>query len=334
MIRGKNIGNLSSSARSFPFSGSRCSVADGNSCTCLEDESCEAERAPQLVSHPILLRRSSTVNNAESTDDAQHDGHASTPISDQFVKAGIAAVSFLSDLMNYKLPLSDGSLILSSPKHCVVESTRPPPNIKSPVVKPVKRENFVKVYTKSGYKRVSNATLVDSSGTHTDSANPNNKRKHIPQRVKAHSHRFMSNFSSNKIPSNAKISDSGMDGFKKSFGDMKMPAGVVPVTRPLGGTGHVVESASQILRGLKWGLAAEQALVNLNFSMDAYQANQVLKQIQDHAVAPGFFYWLKRQAGFKHDSHTYTIMVGILGRAKQFGAINRLLDQMMKDGSQ
>ncbi|XWS60625.1 hypothetical protein CRYUN_Cryun07bG0051600 [Craigia yunnanensis] len=395
MLRAKHIGNLSSSARIFLFSGSRCSAADGNSCTCPEDESCvsrkqnirnevlskssargalklgtaspavgshEAERAPQLVSHSIPLRRSSTVNYAGSTDAVQHDGHTSAPISDQFVKAGIAAVSFLSDLMNYKLPLSDGGVILSLPKHCVVESTRPLPNIKSPAVKPFKRENFARVYTKPsseiaagpkstvsyhgtkdrgnksnfvrGYKRVSNAASVDSSETHSNSANTYDRRKPIPQRVKAHSHRFMSNFNSNVIPSNAKVSDSGTDGLNKSFRDMKMPTGVVPMTRPLGGTWHVVESVSQILRQPKWGPAAEQALENLNFSVDAYQANQVLKQIQDHAVALGFFYWLKRQAGFKHDGHTYTTMVGILGRAKQFGAINRLLDQMVKDGCQ
>ncbi|XP_022738556.1 pentatricopeptide repeat-containing protein At1g74750-like [Durio zibethinus] len=395
MLRAKPIGYLSSSVRPFLFGGSRYSAADGNSCQCPEDESCvsrrqnirnevlskssargaltlgtaskavaphEAERAPQLVSNPIPSHRSSSVTYAGSADTVQHDGHASAPISDQFVKAGIAAVSLLSDLMNYKLPLSDGGILLSLPKHCVVESTRPVSNIKSPAVKPVKRENCAKVYPKlssekelgakstvshhgtkdgcskpkfvRGYKRVSNAASVDSSETHSNSANAYDKRKPIPQRVKAHSHSFMSNFNSNGLPSDAKVSDSGTEGFKKSFRDMKMPTGVVPMTRPLGGTGHVVQSVSQILRQLKWGPTAEHALENLNFSMDAYQVNQVLKQIEDHAVALGYFYWLKRQAGFKHDGHTYTTMVGILGRAKRFGMINRLLDQMVKDGCQ
>ncbi|KAK6249912.1 hypothetical protein QUC31_007385 [Theobroma cacao] len=395
MLRAKHIGNLSSSARSFLFSGSRCSASDGNSCTCPEDESCvsrkrsirnevlskssgrgtlalgtaskavgshEAERAPQLVSSPIPLHRSGNVNYDVNIDAAQLDGQASAPISDQFVKAGIAAVSFLSDMMNYKLPLSDGGVMLSSPKNCVVESSRQLPNIKSPAVKPIKKENFAKVYPKPsseiaagpkstvsyhgtkdrgnkpnfvrGYKQVSNAASVGSSETHRTSANTCDKGKPMPQRVKAHSHRFMSNFNSNVLPSDAKFSDSGTEGFKKSFRDMKMPTGVVPMTRPLAGTRHVTESVSHILQQLNWGPAAEQALENLNFSMDAYQANQVLKQIQDHTVALGFFYWLKQRAGFKHDGHTYTTMVGILGRARQFGAINRLLDQMVKDGCQ
>lgn len=396
MLRAKHIGNLSNGARTFLFSGSRGTAADGNSCTCPEDESCvsrrqnirnedlsksssrgalklaiasqavdshEAERAPQLVSNPIPLRRSNIVNSAGSANTIQHDEHASATISDQFVKVGIEAVSFLSDLMNYKLPLSDGGTILGSPGRCVVESTRSLPNIKSPAFRSVKRENIAKVNPKPsseiaagdkstvsyngtkdrgnnksnfvrGYKRVSNAEFVDSSETHSSSANTYDRRKPIPQRVKAQSHHFMSNLNSNVIPSHAKVSDPGIDGFRKSFGDMKTATTGVCMTRPLGGMGHVVESVSQILRQLKWGSAAEQALKNLNFSMDAYQANQVLKQIQDPAVALGFFYWLKKQAGFKHDGHTYTTMVGILGRARQFGSINRLLDQMVKDECQ
>ncbi|KAE8693906.1 Pentatricopeptide repeat-containing protein [Hibiscus syriacus] len=394
MLRAKHIGNLSNGARSFLFSGSRGTAADGNSCTCSEDETCVsrrqnirnealskpsamgalklgtasqavdshgAERATQPVSHPIPLRRSNIVNSASSTNAVQHDERATATISDQFVKAGIEVVSFLSDLMNYKLPLSDGGTILSSPRHYVVESTRTLPNIKTPAFKPVKRENFAKVNPKQssevaagekstvsyhgtkdrgnksnfvkGYKRVSNAEFVDSSETHSSSANTYDRRKPIPQRVRAQSHRFMSNFNSNGIPSSAKVSDSGMDGFRKSFRDMKMATGV-SMTRSLGGTGHAVETVSQILQQLKWGPAAEQALENLNFSMDAFQANQVLKQIPDPSVALGFFYWLKNKAGFKHDGHTYTTMVGILGRARQFGAINRLLDQMVKDDCQ
>ncbi|XVF54240.1 hypothetical protein PTKIN_Ptkin05aG0164600 [Pterospermum kingtungense] len=394
MLRTKQIGNLSSTARFF-LSGSRCSTADGNSCTCPEDESCvsrrkniknevltkssareapilgtssetvgshEAERVPQLVSNSIPSHRPSSVTYAGCTDTVQHEVHASAPISDQFVKAGIAAVSFLSDMMSYKLPLSDGGILSSSPKNCVVESTMPLSNLKSPSVKPVKRENFAKVYPRSssempaeekstvsyhgikdrgnkpnfvrGYKRVSNPISVDSSETRSNSANTCEQRKPIPQRAKPHSHRFMSKFNSNVLPSDSKVSESGTEGFKKSFRDMKMPTRFVPMSKPFAGTGHVVESVSQILRQLKWGSAAEQALENLNFSMDAYQANQVLKQIQDPAVALSFFNWLKRQAGFKHDGHTYTTMLGILGRAKQFGAINRLLDQMIKDGCQ
>ncbi|KAH0875902.1 hypothetical protein HID58_073264 [Brassica napus] len=97
---------------------------------------------------------------------------------------------------------------------------------------------------------------------------------------------------------------------------------------------HVIEKVSSILRRFKWGPAAEEALHNSGFKMDAYQANQVLKQIDNYANSLGFFYWLKTQPGFKHDEHTYTTMVGNLGRAKQFGEINNLLNEMVRDGCQ
>lgn len=66
--------------------------------------------------------------------------------------------------------------------------------------------------------------------------------------------------------------------------------------------------------------------------VDAFQANQVLKIIRDSTVASNFFYWLKDQPGFKHDEHSYTTMIGILGKARQFVAARRLLLEMVGDG--
>ncbi|KAG2321261.1 hypothetical protein Bca52824_014474 [Brassica carinata] len=40
----------------------------------------------------------------------------------------------------------------------------------------------------------------------------------------------------------------------------------------------------------------------------------------------------KKQPDFKHDDYTYTTMLGSLGRAKQFGAINKLLNEMVREG--
>ncbi|KAF9605751.1 hypothetical protein IFM89_018147 [Coptis chinensis] len=74
------------------------------------------------------------------------------------------------------------------------------------------------------------------------------------------------------------------------------------------------------------GPVAEEALKSLKCHLDAYQANQIIKQLQDHSVALGFFYWLKQQPGFKHDGHSFTTMIGILD------AMNRLLDEMVRDG--
>ncbi|KAK9000418.1 hypothetical protein V6N11_080918 [Hibiscus sabdariffa] len=100
--------------------------------------------------------------------------------------------------------------------------------------------------------------------------------------------------------------------------------------RFLGGIGHEVGSLWQISQQLRCGLVAEQTFENLNFSTSAYQANQILNQ-SDPCVAFVLFNWLKIKVGFKHDGHKYITMMGILGRAEQFGLINRLLDQVLKD---
>lgn len=440
MLRAKQLSNLSSSARSFFLSGSRCSATDGSSsCTCSEDETCVSTRQqprnsillaqkpsnigsktsarveasvsgdgssfllPQKrssiasktsarvensvsgdavkllgsqkdasIEHPNSLPQvastqsscgiSGSVSYAIGIDIAEKDvGHSSPPISDQFVRVGIAAVSFLSDLVNYKLPTSDGTGI-NSAINCMIDPTRQLSNIKSSNVKPIRRENFTKVYPNSsaeipvgsnaavnynsmkdrgnkssfvkGFKQVSSIAADSSLDSHSLPSDAFDKRRTIPQRLKAQPNRFVSKFNSNVNTSDVNVSKPFTDGYRRPSRDAKMPAVVARSARQFVSTGHVVENVSQILRQLRWGPSAEEALVNLNCHMDAYQANQVLKQLQDHTVALGFFHWLKQLPGFKHDDYTYTTMVGILGRAKQFVAINKLLDQMVRDGCQ
>uniref|UniRef100_A0ACD5YLM9 Uncharacterized protein n=1 Tax=Avena sativa TaxID=4498 RepID=A0ACD5YLM9_AVESA len=91
---------------------------------------------------------------------------------------------------------------------------------------------------------------------------------------------------------------------------------------------RAVEQYHHTLQQMKWGPITENALDSLHCKIDAFQANQVLKLLRDHNIALGFFHWLKRQPGFKHDGHTYTTMIGILGQARQFGTMNKLLDEM------
>lgn len=285
--------------------------------------------------------------------------HSSSPISDQFVSAGIAAVSFLSDLVNYRIPASGGSQVNTS--SYMVDPTRKIANINSSNVKTIRRENFSKVYAKSstevpagsnrstnydstkdkgnkssfakGFKRVPSSAAVNSLGTHRDSSDASDKRKTAPQSSKVQAnHHFMANFHSNIKASDSNIREGFTEGYRKPSRDGKMPALMAPIGRQFSSTTRIVENVSHVLRQQRWGPASEEALKNLNSPMDAYQANQVLKQLQDHNVALGFFYWLKRQPGFKHDGHTYTTMVGILGRAKQFVTIHKLLDQMIRDG--
>ncbi|KAJ6293956.1 hypothetical protein OIU76_022100 [Salix suchowensis] len=412
MLRAKQLSNLSSSARSFFLSGSRCSADGSSSCTCSEDETCVSTRQqprnsillaqkpsnfrtktsarveasvsgdgssfllpqkpssivsktparvetsvsrdavkllgsqkdasiehptslPQVASTPSSCGISGCVSYVIDIDIAEKDvGSSSPPISDQFVRVGIAAVSFLSDVVNYKLPTADG-IGINSAINCMVDPTRQLSNKKSSIVKPIRRENFTKVYPKSsaeipvgskaainynsmkdignkssfnrGFKQVSSIAAGSSLDSHSLPSDTFDKRRTVPQRSKAQLNQFVSKFNSNVNTSDVNVSKPFTDGYRRPSRDTKMLAVVAPT---------------------------EEALKNLNCHMDAYQANQVLKQLQDHTVALGFFYWLKQLPGFKHDGYTYTTMVGILGRAKQFVAVNKLLDQMVRDGCQ
>ncbi|KAL6622332.1 hypothetical protein ACP70R_032211 [Stipagrostis hirtigluma subsp. patula] len=93
---------------------------------------------------------------------------------------------------------------------------------------------------------------------------------------------------------------------------------------------RAVEQYYHTLQQMKWGPMTEHVLDSLHCKIDAFQANQVLKMLHDHNIALGFFQWLKRQPGFKHDGHTYTTMIGILGQARQFGTMRKLLDEMSR----
>lgn len=314
----------------------------------------------ETVSTASLPRKSDSVTYACGIDDVEKQVAHSSLNADQVFRAGIAAVNFLSDLVNYKLPLGDGTGILGYSKNSMVDSTKALPNIRSSHVKHIKRENFISAPPKSslpndqGSNFTSNHGMkgkgdksnlakgfkqVPSSGSEKSVVAltiplENSNHRALPQKTGSHSGRPVTNFSSNMQISNPQVGGSMREGFNRQARDLKMRGGNAQINRNFTNTGRVVEVVSDILRQLKWGPAAEKALYNLNCSMDPYQANQVLKQLQDYSVALGFFNWLKRQPGFKHDGHTYTTMVGILGRFRQFGAINKLLEQMIRDGCQ
>ncbi|RDY08640.1 Pentatricopeptide repeat-containing protein, partial [Mucuna pruriens] len=150
MLRAKQISTLSSNARSFFLSGSRCNAADGNSCTCAEDETCVSRRqqrknedllvqkqkpssiVAKTTSHVVEtlvsgnlangpashkaggVEQSGRVQQIRSTSYApsksdsvtyacvidgvdDHVAQSTSLNTDQFYRAGIAAVNFLSD---------------------------------------------------------------------------------------------------------------------------------------------------------------------------------------------------------------------------------------------
>lgn len=363
MLRAKHLGPLSQTARSFFLNGSRCSAGDGSSCSCSsEDDTCISRRPLRSAVHQSQLQASSSpllskgVGSLSSIDSLKEsnpkkrengpltqgivtshslnrgetvsygDGiDATAHMSDNLVKAGMAAVGLLSDIVNYRIPMTEGSALLSSSSNSMIDRSKPVSNIRSVDIKTSKKD---KVSMKpssepSGAKgradNRSNSLKGVANESNNVSRNCVDRKRSIPQRSKAYSNRI--------IPT--AHSEINSEGFMRAIRQPKIAA---PLGRQFMSCNSVVENISRVLHQFKWGPATEDALGKMNCSLDAYQANQILKQIQDYTVALGFFYWLKRQAGFKHDGHTYTTMVGILGRARQFGVINKLLDQMINDG--
>ncbi|KAH9608670.1 hypothetical protein KSS87_021888 [Heliosperma pusillum] len=380
MLRAKQISSLSNCARSILYSGSRCNTADGNSCSCTDDEKCVSRRHTSLLRQKSLsskktdgidratsrskgtslsksLGKTDCVSYATCIDSGETDvTQSSVHITDQLVKAGIAAVGFISDVVNYKIPSKDGTGTESPGQNYMVGQTRYRVTVKPSSVKPVEN-NFSDVHEKPSSNIGAASSPINCQATQAKAHNPDPTFGHETSKVRISSEK--KNYGGTRVAASEKTSYHQQNS--KSYAGQSMPhsspnvqaqrqsggiplytnnhhrefkshAGTAPFVRQCGSTSQVVESVSNVLRTLKWSPLAESTLDNLRFSMDAYQANQILKQIPDCGVAIGFFNWLKRQAGFKHDGHTYTTMVGILGKAKKFNAINILLDQMVRDG--
>ncbi|RAL41180.1 hypothetical protein DM860_017729 [Cuscuta australis] len=369
MIRAKQIGTLSQSARSLILNGSRSGAADG-SCACSEDDtrasrriqtkkdaerreassssftkptggvdssisrdaikalsSQKNEKCEYSVSQPKVAPYSNPSKRADCVSsygslEASDGLHSSPPISDQFVRAGIAAVNFLSDLVHYKIPMSDGA-IKSSPD-CIVEHTEP---FSTP--KPSSTaKSFGKDYAKTP-PAVTSSPVNSCSGT-PGRGSKCNSVTNDGTAVDVDTHDKRMTLCANSRPYYSTCDDQASNGeliIKERPKRLSL--------RETKNGNHTADTVSRVLQQhMHWGPETEDALSKLNRPLDAYQANQVLKRLQNHALALNYFYWLKCQPGFKHDEHTYTTMVGILGRAKQFGAINRLISQMVAEGCQ
>ncbi|CAH9095855.1 unnamed protein product [Cuscuta epithymum] len=406
MLRAKQLGTLSHSARSIIFGGSRCNAAD-SSCTCAEDETCISKRPqtrnvpahPQTPSTLILSRHVEDATNKNNNLDQKvsrpqvippatnptvvgadrvcYGGsleesditYSLSPKSDQFVRVGIAAVNFLSDLVNYKIPIKDGNGLLdSSLTSYVVEHTKPACSVKPAATKTFTREQGKSSVEPSASKSVITSRRGEGEGIKSNRGGKHGPVKVVPslcgeglrnfvQSAEVEGHKSTSSLTVN-VPANShyikrtgaqesrpcpnghmkdkKHKDDEAEGLtapplRKTRG---AHTGVFPTARKFPGSGNLVETVSHILQHMNWGSETEEFLRKLDCSLNVYQANQILKKLQDHSVALEFFHWLTQQHGFKHDGHTYTTMVGILGRARQFGAINKLLQQMVNDGCQ
>lgn len=310
--------------------------------------------APHVVSSNSASTSLSGQSNS-STDDVQVN--PSGMAAQNFVKAGIATAGMLSELSSYRIPATDGHGQHAGP-NCVVStsSLSPIPNSRSSNGKSSNHAKYSRVHTSSSSiaeeRSASNPTSAQSSpaakacNTGRTKAKQNNpgasakayrppsnvqdQRHCAPQGTKNHSSGFVSDVRAGTKTSKGEVTASSK--FQHPMRSVRFQAGGgISGSRSVRSV-RAVELYHHTLQQLKWGPKAEETLDGLHCKLDAFQANQVLKQLRDHSVALGFFKWLKHQAGFKHDEHTYTTMIGILGHARQFGIIKRLLDEMKSDG--
>jgi len=96
--------------------------------------------------------------------------------------------------------------------------------------------------------------------------------------------------------------------------------------------GEVVDHVCNILRQLNWRPDTLVALSHVNRTLSAFHINEVLKHQKESGLALKFFDWARGQDGYKHDVCTYTTMIGILGRARNFDACTQLLQEMRREG--
>ncbi|KAL5722529.1 hypothetical protein ACHQM5_006042 [Ranunculus cassubicifolius] len=308
------------------------------------------------VAHAIPATKSSLISDCERTVDrdfsAKERDLNSTNLGDHNSgKTRIASVASLSKLVPSKNPIAENNGKFVTPHSSLVGSLRPAGPSNS---EPIKKENCKPHENSSVQAEGSNATAwinerkgrvkKSASFTSTDhvssrsvesSAQAYNGRSDAKKQKQTSSQASGTNPRHLYPKSNQHSSETVSGSFFEEVASQEctgMRAKTATSAGQSANAGHLVEHVYHLLERVSWGPAAEAALGNLKCSLSAYHGNQILKRLQNHSVAHGFFYWLKRQPGFKHDEHSYTTMVGILGRARQFDTINRLLDEMVEDG--
>ncbi|XP_062202897.1 pentatricopeptide repeat-containing protein At1g18900-like [Phragmites australis] len=260
-------------------------------------------------------------------------------------QSGIAGTGVYSDLVNFKSASNNGStdqapqmatnysyqpLSDSRSSNNKAHDQRSFPEAKVPY-NPSMKNDFGKGAPRAGYAKPRQSF---SGPSVTVSGSPSQIRNTVQQHANYHSNNFNSDARQEDIQTR---NLSVLNGFSSSGNKSQVPTGSIKAhgggpqsnLRSLKSL-QAVEQYYHTLQQMKWGPMTEHVLDSLHCKIDAFQANQVLKLIHDHTVALGFFQWLKQQPGFKHDGHTYTTMIGILGQARQFGTLRKLLDEMSR----
>ncbi|KAH0454831.1 hypothetical protein IEQ34_016755 [Dendrobium chrysotoxum] len=280
---------------------------------------------------------------------------------DHVDEAGPAGNPITSKMVSCNAPVAVKQA-LPNTKGCKSDSKLPTTPLESFYEKPRGRAKYTKVQANSSTNTECGPSSV--SAVHTDPATVPEKSSTMRAKQNSHSTAMKMKKSQSKFPNSNFVAESerfypdGLFSVAKSAGrfseenvavvapnnheyahkfsqpskSSRFQPVVLPSAKHPINSLHTTEHYYRVLQQQKWGPMAEVCLNNLEHKLDAFQANQVLKLLSDHSVALGFFKWLKRQPGFKHDEYTYTTMIGILGKARQFNAMRELLREMIRDG--
>ncbi|XP_072956761.1 pentatricopeptide repeat-containing protein At1g74750-like [Typha angustifolia] len=328
-----------------------------------------AASLPHIVSSPSTLKSDLTSGNSKSNHihDADHTPgnnlhNSSRQTAEHFAKPATATSGVFSEkIVNYRIAGTDGHGI-HTPQTCMVDSSQPLSSSRSSSGKSRNKAYYSKDQPHLSSDAVErsncNSSQLDDFGDNVSRADYVQAKKNISEPTVVN-HRLLSEtksqrqsvkhvakFHSDSFASHAKpeellgkkmpgVTYDNIGSVSKSqhaARSVRVHAGGAASNFRSANSLRAVERYSNTLQQLKWGPATEHALDDLQCKLDAFQANQVLKLLHDHSVALGFFKWLKCQPGFRHDGHTYTTMIGILGQARQFGLMRKLLEEMIRDG--
>ncbi|KAJ3704390.1 hypothetical protein LUZ61_008095 [Rhynchospora tenuis] len=95
----------------------------------------------------------------------------------------------------------------------------------------------------------------------------------------------------------------------------------------------IVQRITEVVRSDQAGLSMEERLDGLGLPCNPEIVAMVLKRcFKVCYLAHRFFNWVKSRQGLYHSTETYNTMLYIAGDAKQFGLMERLIEEMEKDG--
>lgn len=95
---------------------------------------------------------------------------------------------------------------------------------------------------------------------------------------------------------------------------------------------EVVHRVTEVLRAEVPGLSVEQRLENLGVTYTPRLVSLVLNRcFKKRHLGFKFFDWVRQVPGFQHTTETYNAMLYIAGEERNFGAMEKLMDEMDKE---